>query len=382
MTTNRSQRELAILHAIAEALNREVDLDSALHVALARVLELFNLKTGWIFLMDQETSEMYLAAYQNLPPGLKSEPERMQGTCYCLDTYRDGSMGGAANVSIITCTRLKNLLAGTDGLRFHASIPLYERGKKLGILNVVSRDWQELSEDDLHLLYTVGELVSMAIQRARLFSRSIELGALHERNRLAREIHDTLAQGLTAITLKLETADVLLDDAQDLARIQTVVQDALRLTRQNLEEARRSVMDLRAAPLEGRTLAEALSALVVDVNARGDITVSFSGPNRSLPSRIASGLYRIAQQALNNVVQHSGADEASISLEITTEEIYLVIEDNGRGFELSSLPEDRFGLIGLQERAKMLGGSLRLQTAPDEGTRVEVSVPFTGLRSR
>ena len=376
MSTNRSQRELAILHAIAEALNREVDLDSALHVALARVLELFNLKTGWIFLMDQDTSEMYLAAYQNLPPGLKSEPERMRGTCYCLDTYRDGTMGGAANVSIITCTRLKNLLEGTDGLRFHASIPLYERGKKLGILNVVSSDWQELSEDDLHLLYTVGELVSMAIQRARLFSRSIEIGALYERNRLAREIHDTLAQGLTAITLKLETADVLLDDAQDLSRIQGVVQDALRLTRQNLEEARRSVMDLRAAPLEGRTLAEALSAMVSDVNARGNITVSFSGPNRSLPSPIASGLYRIAQQALNNVIQHSGAEEATIILEITTEEIYLTIEDNGRGFELSSLPEDRFGLIGLQERAKMLGGSLHLQTAPNEGTRVEVVVPL------
>lgn len=376
---DRSTRELAILHDIAEALNREVDLQSALHAALGRVVELFKMRTGWIFLMDEETREPYLAAYQNLPPALAEDRQRMRGSCYCLDTYQDGNLGGAANVSIITCTRLKGLIEGTDGLRYHASIPLYAQEEKLGILNVVSADWREISPNDLHLLYTVGELVSMAIQRARLFARSTELGALNERNRLARELHDTLAQGLTAITLKLETADVLLDNHPESARVQALVRQALDLARTNLEEVRRSVLDLRAAPLEGRTLAEALQALVADVNQQGAVQVRFEnkGANRSLPGRISSSLYRIAQEALNNVLQHAQAMTACVQLEVLPEHIRLVVEDDGRGFDASQMPDNRYGLIGLQERAKMLGGTFTIQTAPDAGTRLDVYVPLT-----
>ncbi len=100
--------------------------------------------------------------------------------------------------NVVTCSRLKNLVDGTDGLRYHASIPLYAHGKQLGVLNVASTDWRELSQEDLQLLYTVGDLLGIAVERARLFARSAHLGALEERNRLARELHDTLAQGLTA----------------------------------------------------------------------------------------------------------------------------------------------------------------------------------------
>ena len=137
----------------------------------------------------------------------------MEGTCYCLDTFRQGDLAGAANVNVVTCSRLKNLIDGTDGLRYHASIPLVAHGRQLGVLNVASPSWREISPDELRLLYTVGDLLSIAIERARLFARSVELGAVQERNRLAREIHDTLAQGLTAITLQLEAADLLLEDA-------------------------------------------------------------------------------------------------------------------------------------------------------------------------
>src|SRR5690242_16821106 len=128
----RRNRELAILNAIAEALNREVDLDRALQAALALVAELLDLQTGWIWLLNEETGEPYLAAAQNLPPALALNPRRMAGTCYCLDTFRKGGLEGAANVSVITCTRLQGLV-DTDGLRYHSSIPLYAHGKKLGV---------------------------------------------------------------------------------------------------------------------------------------------------------------------------------------------------------------------------------------------------------
>jgi two-component system NarL family sensor kinase len=140
-------------------------------------------------------------------------------------------------------------------LRYHASIPLCAHGKKLGVLNVASPDWRQLSAADRRRLDTVGDQVAIAVERARLFVGQAEFGATVERIRLAREIHDTLAQGLAAITMQLETADTLLEAGAGLDRIQQAVGQALSPARANLEEARRSVLDLRAAALEGRTLA-------------------------------------------------------------------------------------------------------------------------------
>jgi two-component system, NarL family, sensor kinase len=369
-------RELSILNAIAEALNREVDLNQALHTALERVTELFSLQSGWVWLQSEETGEPYLAAALHLPPALANDPSRFEGTCYCLDTYQLGDLEGATNISMITCTRLKYLVEGTEGLRFHASIPLYHHDKKVGVLNVSRRDWQELSPDELRLLSTVGDLLSIAIERAELFAKSVQLGAAEERNRLAREIHDTLAQGLAGIALHLETADALLDI--DPKRAELAVRQALALTRANLDEARRSVMDLRAAPLEGRMLADALKALIHEFGDRAGIETDFNsiGGSRPLSARLETGLYRIAQEALNNVAQHAHAAFVCVELTVVPEQIELVISDDGKGFDASHLPEGRYGLIGLNERAKLLGGSLEIFSEPGEGTTLTVIVPL------
>jgi two-component system NarL family sensor kinase len=160
--------ELAILDGIAEALNRSVNLDQALHAALSQCVDLFGMHTGWIWLFDDQSGEISLAAVQNLPPGLANNPELMKGSCYCLDTYRAGDMAGAANINVITCSRLKKLVDGTAGLRYHASVPLNAGERQLGVLNVASSDWRELTDEDLWLLYTLGDMLSIAIERARL----------------------------------------------------------------------------------------------------------------------------------------------------------------------------------------------------------------------
>lgn len=377
----RSDRELAILNEIAQALNRSVDLDEALQTTLAHMATLFDLHTGWIWLRNERTDEFYLAAAQNLPPALADNPARMEGWCYCLESYEEGDLAGAANVNVITCTRLKNLVQGTDGLRYHASVPLYAHGKELGVLNLASTDWRELSADDLRLLYTVGDLLSIAIERARLYANRTAVGAVEERNRLAREIHDTLAQGLSAISLQLETADALLETGHDPERIRHAVQQALHLARTNLDEARRSVLDLRAAPLEGRTLAEAIAQLVQDVTAKHQIPVKFQavGAQRPLPVAIEAGLYRVTQEALTNVYTHAQATSAKVHLLVTLQTIQLTIQDNGCGFAPGEITPNRYGLTGMNERVRLLGGQLQIESTLGAGTKVVVSIPLTPI---
>ncbi|MDQ4107115.1 MAG: GAF domain-containing sensor histidine kinase [Actinomycetota bacterium] len=379
----RRNHELSVLNEIARELNRSVNLGETLEFTLEQVAELLGLRTGWIWLRNEATNQFYLAASRNLPPALTENPSRMDGAgyCYCLDTYKKGDLAGAANVNVVTCSRLKGLVDGTDGLRYHASIPLYAGEKRLGVMNVASHDWKGLSPADLRLLYTVGDLLSIAIERARLSDRGARLGAVEERNRLAREIHDSLAQGLTATALQLESADSLLDEGHAAQSIRRPLHRALHLTRSNLEEARRSVLDLRVAPLEGRPLVEALRSLVESWESEYGINARFKAVNadRPLPPRTEVALYRICQEALSNIARHAEAERVTVRLVADPERVRLVVEDDGRGFDISKSPEDRYGLTGMNERARMLGGTLEIGSEAGEGTRVEVTVPLERL---
>src|SRR5215208_4686932 len=377
----RLNHELSVLNEIARELNRSVNLGEALGFTLAQVAELLGLRTGWIWLMSEDSSEPYLAAVQNLPPALADDPRRMDGSgyCYCLDTYKRGDLEGVANVNVLTCSRLGGLVDGTDGLRYHASIPLYAQEKKLGVMNVASPGWRSLSPEDLQLLYTIGDLLSIAVERAELFARSTRLGAVEERNRLAREIHDTLAQGLTATALQLESADALVDAGSEKAH--EPLRRALSLTRSNLEEARRSVLDLRASPLEGRPLSEALKSLVDRWEAETGINARYGEVNgsRPLPPSVEAALYRICQEALTNAARHAGAGRVAVRLVAAPDRVRLVVEDDGRGFDSSAVPEGRHGLVGMRERAKVLGGVLAVHSSPGAGTRLEATVPLEEL---
>lgn len=388
-------REIARLRALnrlAEDLNRSTDLQAALDITLSTLVEIMGLQTAWIFLWSEAGLTKYIAsapaphdfalgAHCGLPPGLEQNNYYYLGEppdCHCQYLLRHGLLTRAVNV--VECTRLQDSAeadADNRGLLFHATVPLIVQGEPLGIINVATDEWQFLSAADLQLLSAVGAQASVAIERARLFAQSAELGAMEERNRLAREIHDTLAQGLTAITLQLETAEAMLEaDKPDRAR--SAVHHALSLTRANLDETRRSMMDLRAAPLEGRALAEALKRLADEWRARQTLKINFesSGSDRHLPLRVELSLYRIAHETLNNVAQHAHARHVHLGLAITPSHARLVVEDDGQGFDPSQTPKDRYGLIGINERVRLLGGELKLETSPGEGTRVEVDVPL------
>jgi two-component system NarL family sensor kinase len=376
----RRNRELAILNEIASALNQEVDQSAVLKTALEKVAELLNLRTGWVWLLSAEDGgEPYLAAAQNLPPALRDNPHRMEGDCYCLRTFRTGDLSGAANVNVVSCSRLSTLVDGTDGLRNHTSVPLYaSHGLKLGVLNVADTEWRELSEEELRLLYTIGDLVSLTIERARLYESSTQIGAMEERYRLAREIHDTLAQNLAAITLQMEMADALFERDAVKEEIWPSVRKALELSRSGLQEARRSVLDLRAVPLEGRSLAQALESLLDEFREKTGVSVRARtvGAGQPLSVRLEVGLYRIAQEALANIEKHARASQVDLALVVTPESLELIVEDNGHGFRVEAIPEGSYGLVGINERVHLMGGQLHLQSAPEKGTQLKVTIPL------
>jgi two-component system NarL family sensor kinase len=247
----------------------------------------------------------------------------------------------------------------------------------------------------LQLLHIISDQIGLAIQRARLSAAqtrsAARLATIEERNRLAREIHDTIAQGLAAIILQLETADALGQDQPQRAR--DAVQRALRLARGNLEEARRSVMDLRAAPLQGYTLPEALALLARDEHVRSaashargehedEAEVRYSGPAEisALPARVEIGLYRIAQEALTNARKHAAAQHIELALAVDEQQVYLDVQDDGRGFDPEMMEQNvstgHFGLAGIAERVKLLGGWMCIQSEPGTGTSISVSIPY------
>lgn len=378
--------ELEVLTSVVTALNSSEGLEEALRIALAQVAELLHLETGWVWLVGEESREPYLAAAQNLPEALANHPERMRGQCFCLGALRKGELDDAANV--FACSRLEWLTEGTEGLRFHASVPLHARGERVGVMNVASTGWRELSRSELRLLRIIGDMVGLGIERSRLFARSALAGAAEERNRLAREIHDTLAQGLAATVMQLETADALLEAGADGERVRAAVRQALESNRRNLEDARRSVLNLRPRPLQNRSLATALAELVRERAQPDGPRLSFSLRGQELPlaPAVETGLYRVAQEALGNALRHARASSITVTLDFAEGELALEIEDDGRGLEQKNCVPARessdgrgYGVVGMCERLRLLDGRFEVQSTRGEGTRVRATVPLERL---
>ena len=203
---------------------------------------------------------------------------------------------------------------------------------------------------------------------------------LEERGRLAREIHDTLAQGFVGISSQLDAVALTLNGRVDLARKHLEL--ARKMARHSLTEARRSVMDLRASALEGHDLPAALSEAAHQWTAGSpvEIRVNVEGENRPLPEETEQHLLRIAQEAVTNAVKHSSASQVNIHLEMAQRKLSLRVADNGRGFEQDEAFSEvggHFGLLGMRERAERLGGELRLHSEPGQGTEVAVTVPLS-----
>jgi two-component system, NarL family, sensor kinase len=339
-------------------------------------------------LIDAHTGRFYSAAAQDLPPFL-DDPVRMTGrTCWCIDAFRSGKLT-AGNIDVIECSRLRAALGeatATRGLRYHASIPLTFGDRRLGIMNVATRAWRKLTRRELDLLSTIASQVGVAIERARLAEASVGLARVEERARLARDLHDTLTQGLTAIGLHVEAAMAQMDRPTDRpgeARAQLV--SALSIARANLNDARRSLRELRGSPLGGRPLGEALAALgrqlTADTGVRVSVQVTMKAGRQpkkgelKVPVFIEDALFRIAGEALTNVRRHAQARHVTMTLVGTPRRLTLTIADNGKGFVMKRAGET-YGIEGMRERARLLGGRMRVRSRAGRGTEIVAEVPI------
>ena len=299
--------------------------------------------------------------------------------CWCLQQFQRGKLA-PKNIDILECSRLQpavraNAVELTAGLQYHASIPLYFGDTPLGIMNLTSPTWRRLTPEELRLLSTIAYQVGIAIERARLADESMQLARAEERARIAREIHDTLAQDLTAITLHLEGALNLLQIDPERARER--LERALAMSHQSLEDARRSVLSLRASPLT-KPLPEALHALARGFTSETGVRVHVqTSDGIMLPAEHEADLFRIAQEALNNVQRHAHAREVTIELRRTARGIRLSIRDDGSGFDPSTVAGGRHGILGMKERAKLVHGRLRIVSRPGQGSAVTVTLPVT-----
>lgn len=283
-----------------------------------------------------------------------------------------------ANRALVRALRLKSVLA----------VPLIASGRPLGLAIVAAvRDRYDFSADQARLVEAIADTAALAVENARLYAQSRELATAEERNRLAREIHDTIAQGLTAVTLHLEVADELLDDPARLAEAREKVHRGLELTRANLEEARRSVLDLRATALQDQSLPEALQRLLAGASREHGFEGHFraQGIDGRLPSHLEAGFYRIGQELLSNIGKHAHATQVDITIRRSNGGVVLTVADDGVGFDLdaprASGLSGGFGLVGLRERVALLRGQLQIDSAPDEGTCVRVTVPLHEVES-
>jgi signal transduction histidine kinase len=210
----------------------------------------------------------------------------------------------------------------------------------------------------------------------QLLTQAREAGVLDERQRMAREIHDTLAQGLAGIITQLQAAE---QAGQDPVRWRRHVTAATRLARESLTEARRSVDALRPEPLETARLSDALAAVAERWSALHGITVQVSttGTARPMPPDAESALLRAAQEALANVAKHARASRVGLTLSYMEHEVALDVRDDGQGFDHTRRGRG-FGLTAMRQRIEGLRGTLQVESEPGAGTAISACVPAAG----
>lgn len=378
----RRSRDLQLMLRTARAAGSSLMLDEVLEHLASGIAEAAGATDCQIHLFDSEAGRFLPAARVSgdCEPGASALSECDRVLAASDSAEIDQAMSDPYPVWFCPLGGFETAGADRTSLLL---IPLRTHRRTLGMAIVPAGSEQQDpdQQDQIRLIQGVADSAALAVENAWLYSRAHGLAVAEERGRLAQEIHDTLAQGLTAISLQLELADSYLPSRPEQAS--PVVRRALELSRQNLDEARRSVLDLRAADVHQMSLPDAISQLLRRLGDSTDLTFEFrnEGVSGRLSARVEVGLYRIIEEAVENARRHSGARLVSVTLSEDGANVSAVIEDDGQGFDPEALASqdagsDGYGLVGIRERARLLGGSLTVSSNPGTGSRLRVVVPY------
>ncbi len=366
-----------MVQSISMAISQPTSLEETMRAVLQQTIKLAGLQAGAVFLLEPGGAFLELIALEGLPEFMVSHLAKVK--------VGDGLAGWVAKtgelliVEDITDDPRPFVPRSAEFVRFVVGIPLKAGGQILGVMNLSSMESRELTRQQVALLTAAGHQLGVAVQTARLSQRIRYLATTEERSRLSREIHDNLAQLLGYLNLK--ASDVMLwlsagkiDEAGEaLLEVKQIAQEAY-------ADARETIFSLRAPTLDAGLL-PALQAYLDDYWAYYGISADISVDDPSLadfPPDVGIQVSCIIQEALTNVRRHSGASKAWLSFEPHEAGVRITITDNGKGFDVEQLEArggPRFGLSIMRERAESVGGSLKVDSRPSEGTRVVFWVP-------
>jgi signal transduction histidine kinase len=203
---------------------------------------------------------------------------------------------------------------------------------------------------------------------------TVQLATARERNRLARDLHDTLAHSLAGLVVQLQAIDTLLKAEPEAARLELA--KARRIAQEGLQETRHAIQDLRVNPIEDLGLSRALERAAIDFGDRAGVQIDLhiSDPQASISNERAAQVYFIAREALNNIERHADARRVEVILLRNNGQVVMRVHDDGRGFDESQVDEARFGLQGMYERAEMIGAQLSVDSKVGQGTTVQLTM--------
>jgi len=374
-----AHRQLEIIHDLTVLLQAAPDLISVEERVLGAVTNDLGFSKAVVAMVDpsqEEIGNWLVYPHEESFPHTKPIPLRSEnGEIIKALLKRENFTAG--NKALIGDPQLNNWLAQNKWY----VMPLYLREHPVGVLLV---EESGLTKERLSTLMTVANQAALALGTTTLcIDRARRLAVETERNRIARDIHDTVAQSLFGIVYSLDACINMLpikadDVKQELIELRSLANNAH-------DEVRRSIFDLWPSALTMELFMADLTNYVGSCSRPRPFSIIFSnnGDFNSLSSGMRRTVYRMAQEALANSARHSGAQSARLCLTVTDDEVYLVVSDDGKGFDPSvalsrSQNREHFGLQGMQERARALGGDCEINAKPDMGARVMINLPING----
>ncbi|MDP3879283.1 MAG: GAF domain-containing protein [Dehalococcoidales bacterium] len=385
--------ELSALNSIAGTVSQSLNLKDVLENALERVLEVTRTAFGCVFLRGPDDKKLEMMSCIGSADVFKCrEAGSGEANCACHQVLRDGYALMVNDVS--QCPELVNDMVIKEDNDGFVSVPLKSKDKTLGIMNIACSKERPFTEDDFRLLSSIGYHVGLAIENSVLYEEAKQKEKLRgqllnsvinaqeeERRRVARELHDEYGQTLTGLLVSIEALENMTPSEQ--VHLREKLENAKSLLVHALEDLRRMTLDLRPSALDDLGLITAIRAHVHRHLESAGIQVKFksNGLNRRLASAVETALFRMVQEATYNIAKHAQARHVKIQLEITGDKIITVVEDDGKGFDVEAVFRSRvetnsLGLLGIQERAALLGGTFSIKSEVGQGTRIVVEIPI------